>query len=716
MAITLFIETGLPLTNPVLKFLLILIIILFTPILMNRIKAPPLLGLIIAGAVIGPHGFNLIIRDSGIILSGTAGLLYIMFLAGLEIDLMEFKKNSGKSLVFGLLTFGIPMFLGIISGLYVLGYSMKTSILLASMFASHTLIAYPLISKMGLSGNRAVTITVGGTVITDTLALLVLAVIVGMTTGKADLYFWIRLSVYILLFGFTVLYVFPILGRWFLKRYHDSVSQYIFILVMVFSGAFLAELAGIEPIIGAFLSGLALNRLIPHNSPLMNRIDFVGNAIFIPFFLISVGMLIDYQLFYTQYRTLFVGTIMIIIATMSKYIAAWVTQRCYGFTTDERRLIFGLSNAQAAATLAAVMVGYSIIIGETPDGTPIRLLNENVLNGTILMILVTCTIATFSAQKGAQNIVYQKTDVIQEEKIKQVERFLIPIRKVISAEELVTLGILLRSAMHKESIFALSIVNENRDRGLGEKEAQKILQKAVETGNASDIPVQPVLRFDLNVISGITNVIRENKISDLILGLHEKKGFSQSFLGNLTQHLLPVINVTTFIYKPVQPIATIRRHLIILPEKAVYESGFPYWLIKIWNLARNSGCKLVFHGTRETLVLIKKINSNHPLNCDFREFSDYDHILKVTQELRPNDNLILIMSRKNGISYHPLMNSIPTNLNTYHPDKSFILIYPIQAGIFSSSTDLTNPAIYESIEKLEEISKSILNLFRNKHH
>lgn len=380
-------ETTLPLTNPVLKFLLILIIILAAPIFLNKIKIPHLLGLIIAGAIIGPFGLNLIERDSGIILSGTAGLLYIMFLAGLEIDIADFKKNTSRSLVFGMYTFIIPMVLGILGSIFILQFSITTSVLLASMFASHTLIAYPLISKLGVVKNKAVTMAVGGTMITDTLALLVLAVIVGMANGEVNSDFWIRLSVSLLAFGLIITILFPIIARWFFKKFDDNVAQYIFVLAMVFLGATLAELAGIEAIIGAFLTGLALNRLIPHTSPLMNRVEFVGNAIFIPFFLIGVGMLVDYRAFFKDWETLKVAAVMTIIATLAKFLAAWLTQKTYKLSLDERRIIFGLSNAQAAATLAAVLIGYKL-----------QIFDASVLNGTILMILVTCTIASFQAQ------------------------------------------------------------------------------------------------------------------------------------------------------------------------------------------------------------------------------------------------------------------------------------------------------------------------------
>ena len=403
MALISFLAFEFPITNPILKFLIILIIILLTPILLNRVKIPHILGLIIAGAIVGPNGFNLLLRDSGIILSGTAGLLYIMFLAGLDIDMAEFKKNRSKSVFFGLLTFIIPMTLGTLSSIYLLKLSIPSSILVASMYASHTLIAYPILSSMGVHKIKAVNITVGGTVITDTLALLVLAIIVGMEKGEVNLLFWLKLALSICVFFIITMFVFPLIAKWFLNRYADGVSRYIFVIAIVFLAAFLAESAGIEGIIGAFLGG-ALNRLIVKDSTLFNRIEFVGNAIFIPFFLISVGMLVDYSAFFQDFETIKVALIMSIVATLSKFLAAWITQKSLNFSKDERRLIFGLSNAQAAATLAAVLVGFNTIIGETSSGQPIRLLDETILNGTIVMILITCTIATFSAQKGARNI------------------------------------------------------------------------------------------------------------------------------------------------------------------------------------------------------------------------------------------------------------------------------------------------------------------------
>lgn len=274
------------------------------------------------------------------------------------------KKNKWKSITFSIYTFIVPFVLGLIGGYYVLHFSVLTTVLFASLFSSHTLIVYPMISKLGIAKKLAVNITVGGTMITDVLSLVVLAVVVGMSQGEVGTSFWVKLSVSMIVFALIVLLVFPIIARWFFKNVEDKISQYIFVIVMIYLAALLAELAGIEAIIGAFFAGLALNRLIPHTSSLMNRVEFVGNAIFIPFFLISVGMLIDFNAFIQSWETLGVASIMLIASIGGKYVAAILTKKTFSLTNDEGTLIFGMSAASAAATLASVMVGYNIILFE----------------------------------------------------------------------------------------------------------------------------------------------------------------------------------------------------------------------------------------------------------------------------------------------------------------------------------------------------------------
>lgn len=682
------IDFTLPLADPVLKFLLILLIILAAPLLLNKLRIPHLLGLIIAGAIIGPHGFNLVLRDSSIILSGTAGLLYIMFLAGLEIDMADFKRNSTKSLAFGMYTFLIPMILGTVVGIWVLRFNVLTSVLLASMFASHTLIAYPIISKLGISKNKAVSITVGGTMITDTLALLVLTIIVGMATGQVNDMFWIRLGVSILIFALIVLFGFPFIGRWFFKHVHDNISQYIFVLVMVFLGSFLAQVAGMEAIIGAFLSGLALNRLIPQSSPLMNRVEFVGNAIFIPFFLLGVGMLIDYRTFFTSFETIKVGLIMIIVATAAKYIAAWMTQKTFHLSTDQRSVIFGLSNAQAAATLAAVMVGYNVITGTDANGEPIRLLNESVLNGTILMILVTCTIASFAAQKGAHNIAAQDISDKEENK-KESEHILISVSNEETVEELVNLSLAIKSPQNKNGLFALKVIDNHHSDEKALKQSRRVLQTAVNTAAATDTRMKDLLRYDLSVSNAIASVVKEREITDLVVGLHKEKDIPAAFLGHIVESVLAESSVSTFIYKPAQPISTVRRHLIIIPELAEKEIGFNQIIFRLRNVTQNTGAATVFYGSEATLNALKKLLAKKSGEASYIEFNDWDDFLIVFRDIKPDDTMWIILSRKEGLSYAPAMARIPKYLNKYFQANSFVLAYPVQAGMNEGTRYLT---------------------------
>ncbi len=719
MDLNMMFNWNLPLTNPVLIFSLILFIILFSPIVLNRLSIPSLIGLIIAGVIIGPHGFNFIARDSSIELFGTVGLLYIMFISSLEMDMAEFKKNSLKSFIFGVYTFVIPMILGILSGVYVLGFTWLSSILLASMFASNTLITYPIIGKYGIVKNRAVNISVGGTIITTIAALLVLAVVVGMSIGTIDGRFWLKLGLSLLISSSIILFVFPLIGRWFFKNHDDNISQYIFVLALVFMGAFLVQAGGIEPIVGAFLVGIALNKLVPRTSPLMNRIEFVGNALFIPFFLIGVGMMIDARAFFVDLQTMIVAAVMTIIATVSKYIAAWLAQKSFGYSVDERRILFGLTNAQAASTLAAVLVGYNVILGYTDLGEPIRLLNDSVLNGTILMILITCTIASFVTQKGAINLAASELSLDETLDDEISERILIPFSNIENVEELVNLSVTIKSSSKGSQLVGLNILDPVKNQASAEKNATKLMEKATKIAAATDNRLIPVVRYDNNVVNGIANVVKEHKITDLIIGLHQKRGISDSFLGNLTQGILQKCDTTTMIYRPVQPFPTISRNLVFVPTNAEKEVGFPFWLVKVWNIGKNTGSKLVFYGGYEIINVLKEIHKKHPVEAEFRNFSDWDDFLILGRDVKSNDNLIFVLSRKDYPSYHGLMAKTATYLNKYFTENNFILIYPQQASIEGNSDfNPTVPSMYEplteNLEKLEDLLSKVGSLFRKK--
>ncbi len=710
----------LPLSNPVLIFAVILLIILFAPILFERLRIPPLIGLIIAGALFGPYLFNVLERDSSIVLFGTVGMLYIMFLSGLEIDITDFRRSRFMIGTFGLYTFIVPMALGIPLGMYVLGYSVPTSVLMASLFASHTLITYPMVSKMGIARNFAVRAAVGGTMITNTLALLVLAVIVGMVKGELTWLFVIRLVISTIIFLVLIWALYPLIGRWFFKKNTDDIAQYLFILAMVFLASFMALVAGVEPIIGAFLSGIVLNRLIPKTSALMNRINFVGNALFIPFFLFGVGMLVNFKAFFSDIRTIEVGLAMSIVATLGKYISAWLTQKTFNFSTDERSLIFGLSNSQAAATLAAITIGYNIVLGQDPNGEPIRLLDDAILNGTVMMILVTCIIASFATQSGGRNLTLKNTDeVVEDSGFSLSERILIPINNIENADSLVNFSTIIKSKRNKEGLFALHVVAHNGNIASSEAQGKKILEKASQAAAASDNHIHTLLRYDNSSEDGIVNIVREQKISDILLGLHHGTSLSNSFLGNITDSILVRCNANIAVYKQTQPIETIKRTIVIVPDKAELEIGFAFWLIRVWNLSRNMGTELAFFSSEGTLSAIERIHAKHPVKATFNEFSNWGRFAQLIPHVKPNDMVFIIMSRKGHISYHSGMSRVPEVLNYYFAKNSFTLVYPLQsdketemAKGLSSLLDLET--LKGNIERLDDVGKEIVKLFWKK--
>lgn len=697
---------SLPIEDPVLKFLLVLIIILGAPLLLNKIKVPHLLGLIIAGAIIGPNGFNVLSRDSSIVVSGTTGLLYIMFLAGLEIDMGDFKKNKWKSITFGLYTFSIPLILGVLLAHFVLGFSMLSSFIFASIFSTHTLISYPIIGKLGLVKNRAVNIVVGGTMITDVLALLILAIVVGITQGEVNTAFWTKLFVSFSLFSFIVLWLFPILSRWFFKKVHDKISQYIFVLVMIYLAALLAELAGLEAIIGAFFAGLALNKLIPHTSALMNRIEFVGNAIFIPFFLISVGMLIDFKVFLKDFETIKVIVLMTTVAVLSKYLAAVFTQKTFSFTHLEKNLIFGLSVSHAAATLAVVMVGYNIIIGENEMGEPIRLLNESVLNGSIVLILISCTLSSFSTQSTGQKLVLEDSEESLSDDQQLEEAILLTMNKEETVEPMVNLALALKSKSNTNQVYGLNIINENPTDS-SEKKSEKILHQAVNLAASTDVQMHSLKRYDPEVMKGIHNVIKELKVSDVLFGLESKKGFSPTFIYNLYNSKIYESNTNVFVYHAAQPLATIKKYAVIIPPKAKHDSGFYHALVRVWNIAKNSGCKMNFITTEDIIEILNKILKKSNIECEFTEQKDWNNLEKTIANISTDEGLIVFMQQSKAASFLSGINDIPRMMNQYLMDKNYLLIYP-----YNETTSFADNKFVSNHDDYMKISDTIGKLFK----
>jgi len=656
-----------PFKEPVLVFALVLLIILLSPLLVKKFRIPGIIGLIISGAIIGPYGFNLLTRDASVELFATVGLLYIMFVAGLEIDIDDFAKNKHRSLVFGVLTFTIPMTLGTLAGFYLLNLNLKASILLASMFASHTLLAYPIASKFGVSKNEAVTITVGGTAITDVAALLILAVIAGIEKGELNSAFWIRLGLSSIIFVALVLLALPFTGRWFFKNAEaEGETQFIFVLTGVFISAFLAKASGIEAIIGAFFAGLALNKLIPHSSPLMNRIAFVGNALFIPFFLISVGMLVDVRVFFTGMNASYISIVMTVIAIAAKWLAASSTQKIFKYSKAERNMIFGLSNAQAAATLAAVIVAYNL-----------KIFDINILNGTIVMILITCLISSFAVEKAAREIAtIEGEKVIPLEKISN--RILVPISHPSTIKSIIDLALLLKENKFADPIYTLSVVRNDDNFHEEILRKEKTLIEAQEHASAAENEVQIISRIDTNIAEGIARAVKELLITEIIIGWNAKYKRSGTILGSILDHLLEKTNKMIIVYKAATPINTIRRIIVTVPKLGEYEKGFGRWINSIRKLSKESGAAVHFYGEAHTLNLIRDcVDDSKPVvNAFYNTINQLSEFEK--DSLTSDDLFVLVSARPHTISWTRALNSFPKLFAKKFPNVNLIVLYPEQ--------------------------------------
>ena len=665
-------EFELPLSNPVLVFSLILFIILIAPVLLRRINIPGIIVLIVSGIVIGPHGVGLLEQNAAIDLFSTIGLLYIMFIAGLELDMNQFKANRNKSFLFGLFTFSIPLAVGYPVCYYLLGYDFNASFLTASMFATHTLLAYPVVSKLKVSKNEAVAITVGGTILTDTAVLIILAVIMGNHEGTLDAAFWQRLGISLAIFVAIIFLLVPRIAKWFFTKMEtEKHSHYIFVLTVVFFAAFLAELAGVEPIIGAFLAGLALNRLIPHSSALMNRIEFIGNSLFIPFFLISVGMLVDISVIFSGYMALVVAGALTLVAIFGKWLAAFFTQLVFKYSSAQRKVIFGLSSGHAAATLAVIIVGYNAGI-----------IDENILNGTIILILITSIVSTLATERAAQKMLKDAKEVDSEE-IKnsptfKSESILLPIANIVNFDKLLEFAILVKDKTSENPINILSVVPNNEEAEANIARAKDKLEDFVKQASASETSVKILATIDHNVAQGIARISKEVIADIIILGWPTQQGLIDKLISKKMQRIINTNSKTSFVTHFSRPLATHKRIFVAAPQQAEKETGFERWLKKVLLFSKELSIPVVFYCGEETEKAIKaevkKMKVDAPIT--FSHFNDWEDFLILSRDVRDEDIFIAVSARKGAVSYHSILPQIPSKLDKYFTEKSRIVIYP----------------------------------------
>lgn len=704
-------EFELPLKNPVLIFSLILFIILLSPIVLRKLNIPGIIGLIISGVIIGPHGLNILAKNSAVDLFSTIGLLYIMFIAGLELDLNEFKANRNKSLLFGLFTFAIPLAIGFPVCHYLLNYDFNASFLTASMFATHTLVAYPIVSKLGISKNQAVAITVGGTILTDTAVLIILAVIIGNSKGSLNQEFWIRLGVSLAIFSAIMFLVIPRIAKWFFRKLEsEKHSHYIFVLSVVFFAAFLAEVAGVEAIIGAFVAGLALNKLIPHSSALMNRIEFIGNALFIPFFLISVGMLVDISVIMNGPTAIIIALTLSTVAIFSKWIAALFTQLVFKYSGAQRQLIFGLSGAHAAATLAVILVGYNN-----------NVLDKNILNGTIILILITCIVASFATEKAAKKIIVETqdddTELLKANEVHS-EHILLPVEKVENIEKILEFSIFIKDKKSVNPLSVLTVVSNNDEAEINILKARNKLEAFVLQASASETKVNIITTIDHNAASGIARISREIMADIIILGWPKQRiGFFDKLLGKKVDDILTSTEKTTFICHIQKQLILHKRIVIVAPPLAEHEKGFEHWVIKMSKLAQELSIPIQLFCNEPTEKAILKVVKELKLSATITTsiFNDWEDFLVLARNIKDDDLFVLISARRGAASYIALLENLPTKIEKHFSTNSRLLIYPqqyTQDYTIERFDDITGEPLNKGIETIQKIGKGIGNIFK----
>ena len=679
----------LPIDNPVLIFFIVLAIILLAPIVLNRFRIPHIIGLIIAGIIIGPHGLHLLARDSSFEIFGQVGILYLMFLAGIEMDIFSLIRNRKPGIIFGLLTFGIPMILGTVASHYLLHLDWLISMLLSSMFASHTLISYPIVSRYGINRYAPVTVAVAGTIFAILGSLIVFAIVTGSLSGDTSTTYWVAFVIKVIAYALFIIFVYPHLIRWFFKTYSDNVMQFIFVLALVFLSSFIAEFIGLLSIIGAFFAGIILNRYIPSVSPLMNRLEFVGNALFIPYFLIGVGMMIDLGIIVEHPELLLVAVIMCFIAVSTKWIAAWMIQRIFHYTATDRRLIFGITSAKAAVSLAAVIVGRQLGV-----------FDDAILNGTIIMILVTCTVSSILTERASSKIVVQLQD--QEpspaESAVNEERILIPVANPATVERLVNMALLMKKPKRNTPIYALYVNDDSKTSN--QYASQRILQQASKAASAADAQLVPISRYDLNIASGILNTVKEHNISEIVLGLHHKANIVDSFFGSKIENMLRGTHKMIWITKCSTPPDTTSRIIVSVPPMAEYETGFATWIDRLANISQQIGCRIIFYAYEATIPHIEGVlmRRSDKIRHEYSKVESWDDMLLLSNVVSEDDLFVVVSARRASVSFNTDYDKLPAFLTQYFADNNLIVLYPEQFGTATPNTATFHDPLAQSAE------------------
>lgn len=695
-----------PITDPTLIFFVVLLMILLSPIIMGRLRIPHIIGMVLAGVIVGKYGLNILERDASFELFGRVGLYYIMFLAGLEMDMEGLKKNRTRVIVFGLLTFLVPFAMTYFMGVSLLSYTPLAALLLSAIMASNTLISYPIVGRYGLTRHTSSTLSVGSSMMALFMALIVMASIVNSFQGEGGIGFWVLFVVKFFVYSIGLILVIPRLTRWFLRRYSDAVMQFIFILAVVFLSAALSDAVGLEGIFGAFLSGLILNRFIPRVSPLMNRIEFTGNALFIPYFLIGVGMLINVRLLFQGTHILWVVFCLVLFGTLGKAVAAYLAAGVFRMPRLAGHMMFGLTSAHAAGAIAMVMVGRRL---EISPG--VYLFGDEVLNGIVIMILFTCVISTVVTEWAAQRLRLKEKKEPELVKTVNDEKILIPVKYPEYADNLVSMATMMRNPKLKRELVALNVVYDDVNMRHNQAEGQRLLEHLQHLASASDVPMTTQVRIAANIANGIKHAFKEFQASEILMGLHFHHNISKGFWGEFTRSLYNGLSRQIIITRIMQPLNTVRRIQVIVPSRAEFEPGFYRWLERLARMTENLECRIIFHGRKDTLQLINEYIHNNfaSVRAEYVPMKHWNELPDLATKVSKDHLFVIVTARKGTISYKSAMERLPDEVNRYFKGKTLMIIFPDQYGNEMDDMTFAQPQHTEERSAYEAVREWIHN-------
>ena len=701
-----------PITDPTLTFFVVLLIILLAPIIMGKLRIPHIIGMVLAGVVVGKYGLNILVRDNSFELFGRVGLYYIMFLAALEMDMESIRKNRNRLLIFALLTFTVPLLLTYFMGIHLLNYGITASLLLGCIMASNTLVAYPIVSRYGLQRKPSVTLSVGSSIISLIFSLIMLAAIVASNKGEGSIGFWLFFVSKFVIYCAAAIFLLPRLTRWFLRRYSDAVMQFIFVLASLFLCAALSAAIGLEGIFGAFLSGLILNRYIPSVSPLKNRLEFIGNAVFIPYFLIGVGMLINVRLLFTGGGILWAVICITLFGTLGKVIAAYAA--CFGFRMpiSSGHMMFGMTSAHAAGAIAMVMVGMNLL-GE--DGAP--LVSAQMLNAVIVMILFTCIISSVITEQSAQRIILRDKELpVEAHRKANDQRILVPVKYPEYAERLMNMAILMLNRKQTRGLVALNVVYDGEHMHRNMEQGNRLLEQMTQYCAGSDIQIQTQTRIAANIANGIKHAFKEFQATEILIGMHTHKEVSTKFWGEFHQSLFNGLNQQITMARLAQPLNTIRRIQVAVPSRAEFEPGFYRWLERLSRIAGNLECRIQFHGRTETLSLVNEyIKNRHPqVRADYSNMDHWNELPKLANDVADDHLFVIVTARKGTVSYKNALEYLPDEIQRYFNGKNLVIIFPDQYGdqevmTYSQSQHTEERSAWESLARWIDKRRKMLS-------